>query len=226
MYKKCICVISVVILLTVVLWIYIRRNNEQFSNYDIKEIPNALTKEECQQLISYYKDKLVRSTVFGDTGNDVTDDRTSHQAWIYKHEEVFPEIMSKLYNLASELSGIEDVNMFEDIQIASYKESQQYKPHFDACVSPKYCKSNDKIYRKATLLVYLNDSFQGGETHFPQINKKVKPETGKAVYFVNTDEDGNEIDESLHAGLPIESGEKWIANVWIKFDPKNNIIQR
>jgi hypothetical protein len=37
--------------------------------------------------------------------------------------------------------------------------------------------------RIATLLFYLNDVDDGGETYFPLQNLKVKPKTGRAVVF-------------------------------------------
>ena len=69
--------------------------------------------------------------------------------------------------------------------------------------------------RYLTFLIYLNDNFEGGETIFPNINKKIKPEKGKAVIFKNIDENENIIKQSLHGGEPVRSGQKWIINKWI-----------
>jgi prolyl 4-hydroxylase len=63
--------------------------------------------------------------------------------------------------------------------------------------------------------MYLNDDFDGGETFFPKINKKVVPELGKAVLFYSVNNNGVLLQKSLHGGLPVQSGEKWIANKWI-----------
>jgi prolyl 4-hydroxylase len=66
-----------------------------------------------------------------------------------------------------------------------------------------------------TILVYLNDNFKGGETSFPMLDKKIKPEKGKAVIFYNTDTNGTILRKSKHAGIPVIEGEKWICNKWI-----------
>jgi len=63
-------------------------------------------------------------------------------------------------------------------------------------------------------MVYLNDSFKGGHTFFPTIDLSIKPEKGKAILFWNIDNNENIPKEALHAGLEVESGEKWIVTVW------------
>jgi prolyl 4-hydroxylase len=69
--------------------------------------------------------------------------------------------------------------------------------------------------RFATILFYLNDDMEGGETSFPRwLNAetgdalKVKPERGKAVLFYNMLPDGNYDERSQHAALPVRKGEK------------------
>jgi len=71
--------------------------------------------------------------------------------------------------------------------------------------------------RAKSALVYLNDDFTGGETEFPKINIRVSPQKGKLVLWDNTFEDGNPDHDSLHAGLPVISGTKYIAVIWIRF---------
>ena len=69
--------------------------------------------------------------------------------------------------------------------------------------------------RFATILFYLNDDLEGGETSFPLwLNAgtsdalKVKPERGKAVLFYNLLPDGNYDERSMHAAMPVLKGEK------------------
>ena len=44
----------------------------------------------------------------------------------------------------------------------------------------------------------------------------IKPETGKLVIWDNTLEDGSGDPNSLHAGLPVIAGTKYIAVIWIR----------
>ena len=66
----------------------------------------------------------------------------------------------------------------------------------------------------------MNDNFTGGETEFPKRNIQAKPKIGKAVLFFNLNDDNtNRRDKSFHAGLPPNTGEKWMCNKWIRMNP-------
>lgn len=46
---------------------------------------------------------------------------------------------------------------------------------------------------------------------------KIRPKRGKAALFFNLESDGvTARKDSLHAGLPPTSGEKWLCNKWIR----------
>ena len=64
--------------------------------------------------------------------------------------------------------------------------------------------------RAATLLVYLNDDYEGGETDFPRINFRFKGGLGDALIFSNIDPAGAPDYDTVHAGLPPTTGEKWL----------------
>lgn len=84
---------------------------------------------------------------------------------------------------------------------------------------------NGQPSRFATMLFYLNDDMEGGETSFPRwLNSEtsgallVKPQRGKAVLFYNMLPDGNYDERSQHAALPVKKGEKYLTNLWV-WDP-------
>lgn len=75
--------------------------------------------------------------------------------------------------------------------------------------------------RYSTLLMYLNEPEEGGETTFPRWSNAetfhelaVKPEAGKAVLFYSQLPDGNLDDLSQHAAKPVLRTEKWMINLW------------
>jgi hypothetical protein len=67
--------------------------------------------------------------------------------------------------------------------------------------------------------VYLNDVQEGGETVFPDRDVTVRPKRGRAVMFRNLLADGSPDVHSLHAGMPVLAGEKWLATSWIRTRP-------
>ena len=70
--------------------------------------------------------------------------------------------------------------------------------------------------RVATFLVYLNEAFEGGETHFVELQRKFRPGAGGALFFYNVDENGAPEPQSLHEGAAPTSGEKWLLSQFIR----------
>jgi hypothetical protein len=97
----------------------------------------------------------------------------------------------------------------EPLGVLRYGPGQEYRPHYDY-----YSDDQHQAQRVSTVFVYLNDVLEGGGTDFPRLAVKVEPERGKAVKFLNCGDDGRPNPETLHAGLPVIRGEKWLATLW------------
>ena len=100
----------------------------------------------------------------------------------------------------------------EPLQVLRYRPGGEYRPHFDAI--PGF--ANQRIL---TMIVWLNEDYEGGETMFMKTGLKVKGRTGDALLFRNALPDGTRDPDSGHAGLPVTRGEKWIASRWIRARP-------
>jgi prolyl 4-hydroxylase len=106
----------------------------------------------------------------------------------------------------------------EPLQILRYRPGQEFKPHRD-------CTDDVANQRIFTVLVYLNDDYSGGETLFLKTGLKVRGRTGDALLFRNADDNGMPDMDTLHAGLPVQAGEKYLASRWIRrtrFGPAND----
>lgn len=97
----------------------------------------------------------------------------------------------------------------EPVGVLRYGPGQEYRPHFDF-----YDDEHHEAQRVSTVFVYLNDVAEGGGTEFPRLGVTVEPGRGKAVKFLNCDAAGRPNPETLHAGLPVVRGEKWLATFW------------
>ena len=193
------------------------------NKYDINQIyefPNLLTNEESNKIIELSKDKIKRSTVIGESQkNDVSSVRTSSNTFLNNSiDPLMKQINDKIYSIIK----INTEN-YEDLQVVQYKPGQLYEAHWDACDPKKDERCNQDVLkgglRFATFIIYLNDNIEGGETEFPLINKKIKPEKGKGILFFNLENDLlNRRELSKHAGLPPTKGEKWMCNKWIRLN--------
>ena len=97
----------------------------------------------------------------------------------------------------------------EPLQVLCYGAGGEYKPHFDSI--PGF--SNQRIL---TMLVWLNATYEGGETWFNTPALALKGQAGDAILFRNAHEDGSRDPAAAHAGLPVRSGTKLIASRWIR----------
>lgn len=100
----------------------------------------------------------------------------------------------------------------ESLNVLRYQPGQQYRAHLDALAS----HGNP---RRFSTVLYLNDNYTGGETQFSRSGLKVKGRAGDALLFRNLTPDGRPDQRSLHAGMPVEAGIKWIAMRWIRERP-------
>ena len=224
------------------------KNKDNFNSiYDTKfdnfsensfyfEIDDVLNNKECDNLIKDAHTQLTRSTIMSsnrEKDGDISDARTSHHAWL--NNLTHKNIIEKVENIVNSfLTNKINSGQFESIQVARYKSNQEYKEHYDIChpeqAYPKHIKRCEEDYKKfknvryITVILYLNDNFNNGETYFPLLNKKITPKKGKALIFFNCNLNknthinglGDTIKNSLHAGLPVKNNEKWIANIWIR----------
>ncbi|MFJ7735647.1 2OG-Fe(II) oxygenase [Lysinibacillus sp. NPDC097287] len=168
---------------------------------------NVLSNEECDELINLSKDKLKRSKI--GASREVNEQRTSSSMFFEESEN---ELVARVEKRISSIMNI-PIEHGEGIQILQYTPGQEYKAHYDFFSSTSKIANNNRI---STLVMYLNDVEQGGETFFPKLNLSVSPQKGMAVYFEYFYNDENLNELTLHGGAPVISGEKWVATQWMR----------
>jgi prolyl 4-hydroxylase len=184
---------------------------------EVALLENLLTHEECDQLIELSRVKLKQSTIVDPkTGKaEVIADRTSYGTFFKRNENAF------IAKLDARIAKVMHwpVENGEGLQILNYKAGGEYKPHFDY-FPPDDPGSAVHIakggQRVSTLIVYLNDGMEGGDTTFPHLGLAITPKKGSAVYFEYCDNNGKIDTGTLHAGDPVTVGEKWIATKWMR----------
>ena len=191
--------------------------------YRVFPIQRVLTDSECASLVSAARPSLAQSKVVNSDPSGPHDSevvvgaRTSHQAWLTEQHPSAGPAVASLLGAASGLTGVRRRDLLESVMVARYRPGEKYDAYHDACTAG--CEKAP-VYRRATLLVYLNDDFEGGTTTFPRIGFTAEPRAGSGVLFYNTEpETGAVIPESLHSGDPVVRGEKYIATAWVRFPP-------
>lgn len=103
-----------------------------------------------------------------------------------------------------------------------YRPGETFSAHVDY-YDPQQLAGRREIeengQRSLTFLVYLNDDYEGGETEFPELGIKHKGKAGEALYIVNADRNGKGDPRTRHAGLPTQSGNKWVLSQYFRDRP-------
>jgi len=150
--------------------------------------------------------------MFDSGTSDLTDSRTSSTYFDYRPETafVYPIVTEFLKEYFPDIQE----DHLEKIQITRYNDGQTYVPHWDYFNVPGYENTTEND-RRGTIIIYLNDNFGGGTTHFPKLGIHVHPRAGSAVFF-RYDYSLAENQETLHSGEPVSKGTKYIITIWIR----------
>jgi prolyl 4-hydroxylase len=244
------------------------RNDDTSSSLQVASVaPRVFTMdqflslEECATLRKLALSQgLQHSTV--SAGSKSTDNfqqdrqtRSSVTTWMDRNLANATQLMDSIYRRAAQVLRLDPAlldagrddhvpythhALAESLQIVRYRAGEQYTAHHDF----SYPSVSHRLQptRHATLLIYLNDDYTGGDTVFPRAMNRFRHDgirirnknnattqeqhvatkaTGSAVLFYNQLPDGNVDDLSQHASEPVTSGEKWIATLWV-WDPVIN----
>ncbi len=107
----------------------------------------------------------------------------------------------------------------EPVQGQRYLEGQEFKPHNDwFYTSEGYWPGEEQRggQRSWTAMVYLNTPEAGGATAFTLLGFAIEPKAGVLLLWNNALPDGRPNEATLHAGLPVEQGAKYVVTKWYR----------
>ncbi len=196
-------------------WISVPRTRVVSRDPRIMVVENAASPLICDWLIERAKPHLTAATVFGAANGELhqSDERDNTVVAFdaFKMDIILAILQVRISVLTGFSTGMEPINIFH------YAVGQRYLPHFDfitATGSDAY-RLTRGAQRAVTFLLYLNDDYEGGETHFPNISWQYKGRKGDAMFFWNVDAYGQPDRKTLHTGSAPTKGEKWILSQWI-----------
>ena len=182
----------------------------------IVQVDGVLSADECRLLMASAAPHLRRSQVFDPRSHAVAplELRTSSDA---SFDPILEDLALRLaQRRIAEAAGTPLVNG-EPLVVLRYQPGEQYRPHRDYLAPSALAERQPNAGNRArTACVFLNHVEAGGETDFPLAGVRVAPQAGRAVVFDNLHADGRPDEDSLHAGLPVEQGEKWLATLWLR----------
>ena len=178
-------------------------------NHNILEFKNFLNPQECWQLIKYHQLHVHEPAPdYADPSGLWPADRVLVCDKL-KSGYVRTVIESAHYRMSAICSRLYDEECVypEHSNLVYWGAGMKLPPHADNVfihepATPHYCAQRDY-----SVVVYLNEEFEGGYTYFPQYEYDVIPETGKLLMFPSGD-------EYVHGVSEVISGERYTLAVW------------
>ncbi|WP_417621420.1 prolyl hydroxylase family protein [Parasphingorhabdus sp.] len=185
-----------------------------------KEIELCIVKKflnpaECDKLVALIDKKRRPSDIADPNGDDYF--RTSETCDLDHGDDFVAEIDAKICDFA-------DIDKIfgEPLQGQRYAVGQEFKAHTDF-FDPngqdykKYCSVAGQ--RTWTFMIYLNEPVAGGATRFTHFKKSFAPEAGTMLCWNNRNRDGGINDWTLHHGMKVRSGTKYVITKWYREKP-------
>ena len=176
---------------------------------------NFLNASECAALCALIDERRRPSTIADDQG--IANFRTSETCDLDRLHPLVADVQARL----SELTGIPSSHG-EPIQGQRYAPGQEFRPHtdtFNPGGADYYLNCADAGQRSWTAMIYLNQPDDGGATRFKLVGKTIQPETGKLLAWNNLLADGSPNPATLHQGMKVRRGVKYILTLWYRERP-------
>ena len=179
---------------------------------DLFILRGFLDPERCAALCDRIDARRRPSEISDDLGYEAF--RTSETCDLDPNDPLVADVDARLCALL----GI-DPACSEPIQGQRYAPGQEFKPHTDT-FNPGgvdyYQHCAELGQRTWTAMIYLNQPDDGGATRFKAVGKTVQPETGKLLAWNNLLPDGSPNDATLHQGIKVRKGTKYIITKWFR----------
>lgn len=172
----------------------------QSYNSSIMQYDNWLSNEDIEKILSKdynWKDGKVHAN--GElTSNDIRKCKTHRIE--YGDDEYFDLLIKRV----ADFFYIENIMQIEPLPLIRYDVGDYFNFHTDLT-------SGFKSQRIATMIMYLNDDFEGGHTIFHKSNMSIKPKRGSCLAYKYDTRD-----PMIHRGDNVTSGSKFILTAFVR----------
>jgi len=145
------------------------------------------------------------------------DVRTSYSCNLNAHDPLITSINTQI----ADLLGVDGV-WGEPLQGQRYQEGQRFREHADFFyIDQPYWAEYEPHggQRTWTAMIYLNEPEAGGATRFKLLDFAIAPRLGRILIWNNMALDGSPNPWTLHEGMPVERGTKYIVTKWFRERP-------
>jgi len=145
------------------------------------------------------------------------DVRTSYSCNLNAYDPLIVDIDARI----AALLGV-DKGHGEPLQGQRYQQGQRFREHADFFyIDQPYWTEYEPHggQRTWTAMIYLNEVEAGGGTRFELLDFQAEPKLGRILIWNNMALDGSPNPWTLHEGMPVDSGVKYIVTKWYRERP-------
>lgn len=168
-----------------------------------------LRTELCRQVVAYARD-APREAMTQDTsdGRTVTGQRVGERVDIGGIEEGVVAVVREAFVRHARACGVARIAWLERPQILAYGPGGRYIAHADADAWDRDRHRWHRVVdRDVSLLIYLDQDFEGGALYFPRFDYRLQPATGTLVLFPADA-------RYAHCAEPVIRGERHVIVSW------------
>lgn len=171
-------------------------------------VDDALPADLCAEYIDRFRRRPAElAPIVGEGGRPVIELATRNNTRIMWDD---PDEAARLLErvrtrVPARLSGLALAGCNPRLRIYRYGVGEKHGAHWDTVV-----ELADGVRSLLTLVFYLNDGFDGGETDFVELGARVAPRTGRALLFQH---------RVLHQASGVRAGEKFVLRTDVLYGP-------
>lgn len=169
------------------------------------KINNFLTPEECDHFINK-PEEWQAATITTPSGAKLDQCYRNNDRYMFDDVDLAKDLFERMKpHLDDNDKEWKLKGLNERFKIYRYGPEQNFALHTDASFVRN---ENERSFQ--TILIYLNDDYEGGETEFFGLDT-IPPEKGMAIVFLH---------HLMHEGMPIKSGTKYALRTDVMYEKR------
>lgn len=172
-------------------------------------LPRYMPARLCRRVL-VYADSAPREPMSQDTatGRTITDQRVGERVDIEGIEDGIVAVVREAFLRHAPACGVQRIAWLERPQILAYGPGGRYIAHADSDAWDRKRNEWRKVVdRDVSLLLYLDEDFEGGELYFPRFDYRLRPATGMLVLFPSDA-------RYAHCAEPVVQGTRHVIVSW------------
>jgi prolyl 4-hydroxylase len=161
-------------------------------------VDDVLTRDECAALVARIEAVgCVPAPITTGAGFVMRPDIRNNTRVILDDLELAADLFRRVAaHVPKVVAGWNVVGANERLRCYRYERGQRFAPHYDGA----FVRHAGEMSR-VTFMLYLNDDFAGGTTDFLELDRRIEPRSGTALFFQHG---------LLHEGCTVTDGVKYV----------------